>query len=131
MAHRHSSTRTQRKAIRRHQDPALPTLVNQLADAGWGQLRGQTHRGPARVLDKLCKHLDQQTGAGTLSVVNLSGMTCYSERWVRRSLTHLVSIGVIEWHQAPGNSGTGPSRFRVSRSALLKLIGEARELGEP
>lgn len=105
----------------------LDVLTNRLQKAGWGDLGTPTLRGLARVLDALAGTLNPRTGAGKTTAPQLAEKTCYTERWVRRCLTLLEELELIEWHRGGIHQGKPtPSWIRVSKAALVDLVHLAR-----
>lgn len=105
----------------------LDVLTDRLAKAGWGDLGVPTLRGLARVLDALASTLNPRSGAGYATAPQIAEKTCYSERWVRRCLSLLEELDLIEWHRGGVQGGKPtPSWIRVSKALLVDLIHIAR-----
>jgi hypothetical protein len=105
----------------------LDVLTDRLGKAGWGDLGTPTLRGLARVLEALGSTLNRRSGAGYTTAPQLAEKTCYTERWVRRCLTLLEQLDLIEWHRGGVQGGKPvPSWIRVSKSVLADLVHIAR-----
>lgn len=105
----------------------LDVLTDRLAKAGWGDLGHPSMRGLARVLDALAATLNPHSGAGYTTAPQLAEKTCYTERWVRRCLTLLEELDLIEWHRGGVEGGKPtPSWIRVSKAVLADLVVIAR-----
>lgn len=105
----------------------LDVLTNRLQRADWGDLGAPPLRGLTRVLVALADALDPRSGAGKTTAQQLAGATCYTERWVRRCLTLLEELDIIEWHRGGiVNGKPTPSWVRVSKTVLVDLIHIAR-----
>lgn len=105
----------------------LDVLTSRLARAGWGDLGHPSMRGLARVLDALASSLNPRSGAGYTTAPQLAEKTCYTERWVRRCLTLLEELDLIEWHRGGVQGGKPmPSWIRVSKAVLAELVAIAR-----
>lgn len=105
----------------------LDVLVDRLAKAGWGDLSKPELRGLGRVLNELARVLPPKAGAGKVTAPQLAGMCGYTERWVRRCLTLLEELEVIQWDRGGIVAGKPvPSWIRVSKAALVDLIHLAR-----
>jgi hypothetical protein len=79
------------------------------------------------VLDALASTLNPRSGAGYATAPQLAEKTCYSERWVRRCLTLLEQLDLIEWHRGGVQGGKPvPSWIRVSKAVLVDLVHIAR-----
>lgn len=105
----------------------LHILTDRLAKAGWGDLGAPDLRVMARVLDALASTLNTYSGAGYTTAPQLAEKTCYTERWVRRGLTLLEQLDLIEWHRGGIQGGKPtPSWIRVSKALLADLVAIAR-----
>lgn len=105
----------------------LNVLVDRLARAGWGDLARPEVRGLGRVLAELARVLPPRSGAGKVTAPQLAAQCGYTERWVRRCLTLLEELEVIEWNRGGIVAGQPtPSWVRVSKAAVVDLIHLAR-----
>lgn len=126
---KHTHSRPPRRASRYERRVArtdsLPALYSNLRDAEWGVFRPLAMRGACWVLEVLCHRLDPDTGAGQLCVDDICASVRYRERTVRRHLRTLEDLGLIEWRRSGGGPAQ-PSSFRVHKSVLHRIVGEAK-----
>lgn len=103
-------------------------LVDELAGAGWGTLRGAEYHGVQAVL----RALAASSGADRVVVATahqIADRTSYSYRHVRRCLHLLETRGVVVWVRGHIESGRPkPGWFRLRRSVLTGLVAHARQL---
>ena len=107
----------------------INVLVARLQRQGWGNLRAPQLRGPCVVLGALSRALDPASGTGQVTAEQLAGMTCYTERWVRRCLAQLEGLEIIEWHRGGIVEGKPTTSWvRVRRLVLESYLaaGSAR-----
>jgi len=105
----------------------LDVLTDRLGKAGWGDLGDKSLRGLAVVLEALAATLNPRSGAGYVTAPQLAERTRYTERWVRRCLTLLEELDLIEWQRGGVQGGKPtPSWVRVSKALLADLVHIAR-----
>lgn len=106
----------------------LDVLVTKLNKAGWGDIGDPSLRGCGSVLLALAAVLNPRSGAGKTTAPQLAQMTRFSERWVRRCLTLLEDLDVIEWHRGGiVNGAPTPSWIRVNKRVVVDLVAIARK----
>ena len=101
-------------------------LLDELAAAGWGQLRGRDGHATRHVLTALVR------GAGARHVLvasanQVADRAGVSERHARRCLHLLESMGLLSWTRGHIQDGRPrPGWFRVRIGALRQLVAHAR-----
>lgn len=106
---------------------SAPQLLTSLSAAGWGELSGAEWQGVRSVLSGLVARLPHKSAQGLTTAEQVAAAAGLSERWTRRCLDVLESIGLIEWRRGGVVSGKPqPSFLRIIKRRLVELIEEAR-----
>lgn len=109
----------------------LASLVRSLSRSGWGVLAGRENTGVRTILRVLGDYMDDKTGSGKCTALQLAEASQYSDRWVRRNLYLLEDLGIIVWYRGGIIEGKpAPSIFKVVKSRLVDLIKHARKIAD-
>lgn len=107
----------------------VPSLLTSLRNAGWGDLSGAEWQGVRTTLDALASQLPHKAGQGLTTAPQVAMAAGLTERWVRRCMHVLESLGVIEWTRGGVVDGKpAPSYVRIVKRVLVDLIRAARPL---
>lgn len=105
----------------------VPSLIRSLSRAGWGDLGGHALKGVRATLRAVVDHVSDKSGIGSATAWQLAHAAGQSEKWTRRCLGVLESMGLIEWTRGGIIDGRPqPSWFKIVKRALVDLIHAAR-----
>lgn len=102
-------------------------MVAELKSKAWGSVLDVAWRSVTSVLEVLARQADAKTGRVIATVPQLADQARYSTRQVRRALTVLTVLGLVEWERGGIASGRPtPSTFTVVKAQLYGLVDPAR-----
>ena len=103
------------------------SLVQSLANAGWGPLAGGRMQGVRSTLHALVASLPYKAGSGLVTTNQVADRAGLSPRWTRDCMQLLEALGIIQWRRGGIEAGRPlPSHVRIVKTALVELIQLAR-----